>query len=370
MQLSDFIDPHWLKEFLLFMIAIASVVVIALFIGLIVHKLYIEFRAKQITMFRQEYVSTISRKLIEPNVEIEKPMGRMRREALGDVMIDILASVAGDMETQVKRLAQDLGMGEYYVLKAKSGSWINRSIAIEKLGFLRLPEMKGFFRSLLSEDGNDAEILARAVLALSFIADDEADLNVINHILQKPFFGSSKFNEYVYTNIIKSFVKGRQEEKFLQFLEALKDDDSIPIMLKRDVIEACGSEVFYPVKHIIMKYFKQFFGVPEVKITCIRALGKIGGADVCEMIVSCLRDDDWRVRAVTAKNAYLCTEDIIVHLKESLHDESYYVRVNAAVSLSKLGDKGLAVLREGMLSTDQFTVDISRYTLDEARVRV
>jgi hypothetical protein len=369
MRLTDFIDPYQLKRLLILAILTASFVVVALLIGLIVHKLCIEFLAKRMGRFRKEYVSVISRMLIEPSVEMKTPQGKTRREALGDVMIDMLASIAGDMEARVKRLALDLGMDEYYVRNVKSGSRISRLIAVEKLGFLRLPEMKGFFQTLLSAEGGDPEILARAVVALSFIADDEDDLNIINRILQNPLFRSSKFNEYAYTNVIKSFVKGKREETFLHFLDALKDDPAVPVILKRDIIEACGSEMFYPAKGIIMKYFKQFFRTPEMKIVCIRALGKIGGADVCEMLVSCLRDNDWRVRAVTAKNAYLCSADIIMHLRESLHDENYFVRVNAAHSLSKLGDEGRAVLHEGMLSPDRFTVDVSRYILDEVRIR-
>ncbi|MGD0883989.1 MAG: HEAT repeat domain-containing protein [Thermodesulfovibrionales bacterium] len=369
MKLTAFIDPYRLKEFLIFAITAASVLVVALLIGMIVHKLYIEFQTKRMERFRKEYVLAISSQLIESDIEIGTPKGRMQREALGDVMIDMLASIAGDMEAKVKKLALDLGMSEHYVLNAKSGSRVNRLISVEKLGFLKLPEMKGFFRALLSEDGGDPEMLARAVLALSFIADAEEDLNVINRILQNPLFRSAKFNEYAYTNVIKSFIKGKREEYFLTFLDALKDDPAVPVMLKRDIIEACGSEMFYPAKGIIMKYFKQFFHTPEMKIACIRALGRIGGEDVCEMVGACLRDDDWRVRAVTAKNAYLCPADMAAHLKELLHDDNYYVRVNAALSLSKLGDKGLAVLHEGMLSTDRFTVDVSRYILDEVRIR-
>lgn len=369
MRLTDFVDPYRLKRFLIMATVVACLVVVILLVTLLGHKVYVEMRAKRLKRLRELYIAAISRKLVEPDVAIEKPEGTLQHEALGDVFIDMLASISGDMEARVKAFARDLGMDTYYAARAVSGSWVRRLIAIEKLGFLKLQSMKGFFRSLLLGGERDTEILARTVLAFSFVADEEYDLRIINDILKNPLFRSSKFNEYVYTNIIKSFIRSKEDGTLLRFLDALTDDPSLPVMLKRDIIEACGSETFYQARDIIMKYFRRFQDTPEMKIACIRALGRIGGESVCKLMGSCLEDGDWRVRAVTAKNAYLCSEDIVEQLHESLHDENYFVRVNAALSLSKLGDRGLAALQEAARSSDRFTVDVSRYILNEVRLR-
>jgi len=174
---------------------------------------------------------------------------------------------------------------------------------------------------------------------------------------------SAKFNEYIYTNIIRSFRNREKGDEFVRFVESLKNETTIPVMLKRDIIEACGSEVFYPAKGVIMDYFEQFNDIPEIKITCIRALGRLGGEDVCRLIGQCLYDEDWRVRAVAARNAHLCGVDIIRGLRRCLYDKNYYVRINSAESLSRLGEMGIQALTEETGSTDRFTKDVSQYML-------
>jgi len=154
MKLTAFIDPYRLKEFLIFAITAASVLVVALLIGMIVHKLYIEFQTKRMERFRKEYVLAISSQLIESDIEIGTPKGRMQREALGDVMIDMLASIAGDMEAKVKKLALDLGMSEHYVLNVRvAGQPVDlcRETGISEVtgneGFLPSSSLRGRGRS-------------------------------------------------------------------------------------------------------------------------------------------------------------------------------------------------------------------------------
>jgi hypothetical protein len=368
LQLQDYIDPYKLKRFLIAVIIITAAIVIALFVSLILHKIYIEFRSRQLRRLREEYIEAISARFAEPGSALKRPEGRLQYQAAGDVLIDMLTSMTGEVGEKVKRIARELGIDEYYRELAVSGSWVSRLIAIEKLGFLHLPEMKDFFVSVIART-DDVEILARAVLGLSFIASDVEDINVINGILNNPLFRSSKFNEYVYTSIISSFTKKGISDRFVDFLDSLREDQNISVMLKRDIIEACGSENFYLAKAAILDYYNVFQDTPEMRITCIRSLGRLGGDDVCKIIDRCLSDGDWRVRAVSAKNAHLCSEDIIEKLRESLRDENYYVRINSAITLSKLGEKGLSALGEEVDSNDRFTRDVSRYILKEVQFR-
>lgn len=367
-QIQDYIDPYRLKRFLISVIILASLLVVVLFLTLILHKLYVEFRTKRLKRLRDGYVKAISLRLVEPGCEIKQPEKKMEYEALGDVLIDMVASISGGIERTVKDIARELAIDDFYKKNAVRGRWVNRLIAVEKLGFLKLPEMKGFFRALIVRT-NDPEILARAVLALSFIADEEDDLTAVNTILNDPLFRSSKFNEFVYTNIIKSFGEKGIAERFVAALERLMESVGLSIMLKRDIVEACGSEMFYAAKDVILRTYAHFRDVPEMKITCIRALGRLGGDDVCRLIGDSLQDDDWRVRAVSARNAHLCSDEVIGLLRDSLRDENYFVRINSALSLSKLGEKGLAALEDAIHSSDRFTGDVSRYILKEVRVR-
>ena len=360
-------EAYVLKIFLTAVIIFMSSIVILLFFTLIIHKLYVEFRENRAIRYRKFSISEITRRLGEPGYPIQKPAKRVEFEAYADVLIDMLASISGDMEVLLRDIVRELGVAPYYQRLAGSRFWIRRFKAVEKLGFMRLPELRQFFREILRAE-KDEGIIARAVLALSFIAGDEDDIRDINRILKAPTFMSAKFNEYIFTNVIRSFRLQGLEDRFVDIMDSLRQDETVPVILKRDIIEACGSECLYQAKPVILQYYESFTDLPELKITCIRALSRMGGEDVCVIIRSCFKDKDWRVRAVDVKHAYLCADDVVNDLRDALHDENYHVRINAAQSLSKLGEKGLEALRAEINSTDRFTSDVARYVLREAEI--
>jgi len=367
--LPEIIDPYLYKRLLICSIIVMAAIVVILFIALISHKIYVESRERKIKRLKELFIAATNRKLMEPGAEIRKERDRMHFEVLGDVIIDMLASITGEMEEKAKDFARELGIGEHFRKRAMSRLWSRRVMAIEKLGFLRLPEMRDFYHGLLKAE-SDKEILARTVLALSFIAEDVADIRAINQVLKNPLFKSSKFCEYVYTNILKSLRKGGREEIFTDFLVSLKDDASIPLVLKKDIVEACGSDMFYPAKGVIMKYFYHFSDDAGMKIACVRALGRLGGEDICGVMKDCLKEKDWRVRAVASKNAHICGEEAIDSLRKALGDKNYYVRINSAMALSMLGEKGISALREELKSDDRFSRDVSNSILNEVKIRV
>jgi HEAT repeat protein len=81
------------------------------------------------------------------------------------------------------------------------------------------------------------------------------------------------------------------------------------------------------------------------------------------MIAEGLRDSDWRVRAVAAKEAHICPEEIIEPLEKALYDPNYHVRINAAQALKQMGERGLTVLTRNTTSSDRFVRDVTHYVL-------
>ncbi len=362
------IDPYLLKRILIGIIYFMSASVVCLFVSVIVHKAYTESMENLINKIKATYIPMISRKLIDDSYELRRPARKVETEAVADILIDMLASISGDMEKQLKRLASGLGIVEHYRKMAGSKASTRRFVAMEKLGFLRLPELKPFYHEVLRTEGNSG-VIARTVLALSLIADSEEDIRAINDVVKNPLFMSSKFTEYLYTNVIKSFRNHTLEDTFVGLLARIETAPDIPVLVKRDIIEACGSEALYQARGVIIHFFDTFRDLPEMKIACIRALGKLGGEEACVIIKSCLGDGDWRVRAVDAKNAHLCPDDIAARLAESLHDENYYVRINTAISLSRLGHAGIEMLQKASNSGDRFTRDVSQYILRDMEIR-
>jgi hypothetical protein len=356
-----FLTPVFLKYFLFGSVSVIIAVTLLLFIILIIHKLHVEHREQLLRKLKDRYTVTVSVRMLEQTARIDKPTQPIEYEALGDVLIDLMVNVTGVMTDQLRAIAREYDIVGYYRKLLDSRSWVKRYQAMEKLGFLRLPELKPLYRALLDRE-KTSHVVSKAIWALSFIAHDE-DLSPINRFLTDPHFASSKYKTYIYTNIIRSLRERGEEATFLKFLAGRMDDETMSVILKKDIIEACGAEGLYSAKETIIAYFRRFHDVPEMRISCIRALEKICAGDAHPMIAEGLRDADWRVRAVAAKEAHICPEEIIEPLEKALYDQNYHVRINAAQALKQMGEKGRAVLSRNTTSNDRFVRDVTHYVL-------
>ena len=359
--------PYDIKTLLYGAIFIMLVTTIILLFTLAAHTTYIELQEERFKKLQDFYERALLQKLADSSFHIKIPHSKVEFDALAEVLSQMIAGASGEIEKLLKEYARELGVAEFYKNMVGSRSWLKRFIAVEKLGLLKLPEMRAVFYHVL-ESEKDTGVLAKAVWAISFTLD-EADLDVVNRVLDRPFFMSAKFAEYIYINIINAFRHRGMEARFVSYLKFIKDDKGISGALKRAIIEACGSAKLYSAKDIVMDYYRQFNQEPQMRITCLRALGELGGKDVLEAIRSGLNDADWRVRAVAAKSASICPEAIAGDLRACLYDSNYNVRLNAALSLSKLGDIGLSALEHEIDSDDRFVYDVTRFVLKELSLR-
>jgi HEAT repeat protein len=356
-----FVNPDLIKFFLITANGVLVSVTLLLFVVLIVHKVHVERRQKRLNDLHSSYAELLTRKQSDADLELEKPRNDLEYEALGDAIIEMMAENESETASYLRTLARALEVDVYNQRRAVSRSWVDRYRAIEMLGFLKLQELEPFYYSILQKEKN-IHVITKTIWSLSLIAE-ENDLKVINNFLADPLFASSKFKEYIYTNIIRAFQERNDEWAFLRLLDFWEDSPDIPVLLKKDIISACGAAGLTKAKRTIIRYYEKFGNITEMKIVCIRALEKLGEPDMYPIIISALRDEDWRVRAVAAKNAEVCSEMVVDALASVLKDRNYYVRINAAQALSMLGERGLAVLTRYTSSDDHFARDMAHYML-------
>lgn len=359
--LDGWTDPLQILRVAVLVMGFLVLTLIAVTMG---HKLHFEHCARKIERLKVRYEARIREGRENPSVTIGKPRTSLEADTLCDVIIDMLEEASAEEAEYLRRRAREVGLDFRYRRQAYSRSYVKRIRAIERLGFLRLPDTKFFLLSLLGRE-SEKEIIARIVLALTFIVDEEEDLAIINQVLKSPFFKSSKFNEYVYCNIIRSLRRAGREEVLLQFLGSLVADSAMPPALKKDIIEACGATQCYAARDTIVQCFSRYNAVAEMRIVCIRALGRIGGSVLSGIVRTCLSDPDWRVRAVAARNGWLCSLDLVDLLAERVTDANYYVRLNAAASLARMGTPGRAALHALRESDDRFARDVALYMTQE-----
>jgi hypothetical protein len=361
MDIYDVLRLEWVREILVAVVLVMLLIIVVLFAVLVMHKLYVERRARRNRRLREEFTAVMAQRLFDSKVRVEKPRKDYEYEAWGDVIAEMMVGFAGETAEHLREEARKLGLDSHFREMAHSRSWIKRFVAVEKLGILRFPEFREIYKSKLTSE-KDPRILAKAVWALSMVADESVPAT-INGVLKNPLFMSSKFTEFIYTNIITSLQERGWGESFKLFLEGMKADPEIPLVLKRDIVAACGMAQFYPARENIRDYFYHYHDSPEMRMACIRALERLSDSDAQQIIGKGLADEDWRVRAVAAKSAYICGDAQLAALKDVLKDKNYYVRMNAALSLAKIGMHGVEALTEATLMDDRFAADVSRYVL-------
>ncbi|BEH10562.1 HEAT repeat domain-containing protein [Geobacter sulfurreducens subsp. ethanolicus] len=355
------LNTGMIRDFIVAVNILLFVVTLGLFLTLLFHKVHVERRTRRLAALKERYLEELTHKCYEPSLAIPKPTTALEYDALGAVFATMLVNVSGAMAASVRCFIRELGIDAYYRARVRSRSWVKRYVAVEKLGYFGFPELKPLFRSLLDTE-RDTRIIPKLVWALSVIADRD-DVPFINRVLKDPLFMSAKFNEYIYTNIIRAFRERDQEQELLELLTSLMDEEALPVILKRDIIQACGSEMFLIAKDLAADCFRRFHEVAEMRIACIRTLQRFSAVDMEVLLNECLRDADWRIRGVAAKSAHLYSAAVLGSLRQLLHDESYHVRINSALSLSRMGEAGLEVLVDATRSEDRFVRDVSQYVL-------
>lgn len=337
------------------------VTVLLLFLILVFHKLFIEFTERRKKRLHSRYSTCLRKYLLGRDGMVVSPRSQLGCEVLSALCIEKLQAAPEEDQDVIKQYIRSATLVNHYRKMAESPAMPKRFHAVKRLGHFSLDELKPYFKDLILEEPSD-EVKGAVIWAMSRIADEDT-LDWITRILSKGISLSSKYNEFVYSNIIRSFQKKGIIISFLVFLEKLIDGRGFPLVLKRDIIEACGSSRLNEASRLIVDFFFSSDGHPAVKIACMRALGKLDCPQYGGVITSALFHDDWRVRSQAARAASACSESAIPHLRNLLYDEYYYVRINAARSLTKLGNGGLSLLKSEMNSEDPFVRDTARFML-------
>ena len=387
-----FIDtPLYIREILVFFIGLFFVMSISQLIFLIVHKSIIERRDKRFKLKKSMYFSSITKSFIHADHPIEPPADILETHALIDVCVDILNGASPKNVAIIHKTVRECGIPTFLVRNYKKSSlWLKHYQIIETLGFLKLPELARLYREIIDRESDLLEkdrmmkeqqgdgwlsdvknpttrhlhLISKALWALSHLCTSADFWRIIN-VLQTPGFMSGKFNEYIFCNIIDAYRHRREIEALLIEMENLVVDDSVPLLIKRDFIQACGTVRFTQSHIMVAKCTDLFVDSSEIKIACIRTLSQIGDERLEELMQRYLEDSDWRVRAVAAKDASACSDAIIPALAKVLCDSSYYVRLNAALSLARRGEAGIAVLTTCVESGDKYGQDMALYALKQ-----
>lgn len=295
----------------------------------------------------------------DPASELPKPVREEDFAAYAEAAASVLDSFEGDIAARASALVQRLGVGTHYKVLSRRGAWYKRAAAIDILSAFRLTDSRQFFLDTFRRE-NSSEVKYRLIYGLSLLVTDHAEIKELAERLSSLPYLTSKYTEDVFYNIIISLKLLGREQEFGRFMSEIMKDEMVTVLVKRDCLSACYAAICEHGAPLVRAYYDHYRSEPEITVACIKALSK--AADFSK-VPEALGNPDWRVRMTAAKYAHLAAGDLLPVLRGLLKDPNYHVRINAALALSRMGDGGLAVLREESCSKDKFAAETAAYAL-------
>jgi len=372
---------------------------------LLVHKRRVE-RTEERKETLKRRILTAAVTVTAPSEVLPKPLTDDDYEAYGEATSSIIESFEGEITERASALIHDFGIDLYYKRLSGHRVWYKRAHAIDILSSLKLERSREFFFSAFEKETSNT-VKYRIIYGLSLLVQGSEDIYAISRMLSSLPYLTAKYTEDVFFNIVTVIKSSGREDEFGAFLREIMTDAGVHTKVKRDCLSACRAAACERAGPIVREYYKTFQAEPEIIIACIKTLVAMGDFSILPDV---LRHKDWRVRLTALKYAHLCNSDIkhdpktLLHdpkfhfavlpgilrhkdwrmrltdlkhahlhstgilraLQPLLHDPNYHIRLNAALALSKMGDRGLELLWAEADSPDKFAADAAKYALDSA----
>lgn len=320
---------------------------LTLFFALLINKMKNNRQAEENKRLLIFYKAMIFQYLNEKNNEIPKPKNGIETRILNDIILDSFMKYEFSYHDQLRKIAKETGFVDEEMKALKNSSDLRKAAAAYALGILRIEEARPVLKKIRTDKKELAQCVTRALIQIG--GTEEID-NMIDNMLNMDYPQKPKMLELL-TEIT-------EEDIFLEMDKYLQGEDP---MKKSLAIETLGARKDDRVKPHIQAGLSS--DVKEVKISALKAAISLKCFDCGELkdlIDSLLQDNDWEIRAFTAKamsNAEHIDEKILEGLKKLMEDSNWFVRFNASESLLLLGEKGIEALSENLFSEDSFARD-------------
>lgn len=284
------------------------------------------------------------------------PSGELKRLELQVVEQKLFAwmeQIQGEHRAKLTDLCRRLGLTERNLGKLRSGVRSDQVDAAYKLGVLRCKESVPELLTLLAKEKDDSSlfVIARAIVKCA------ADISELRSMLRLLVEQRKGVHELIADMLHEAQVD--YMPLLLEFMHA-EDEELVKIALI-----ALRGQNGPEVKEALAQYAKE--GGKDVRKKAVQAWTQQGTGMPPEQIAALLQDDDWEIRAETAKAAgALGSPDCVALLKESVRDEHWQVRYYSALSLAKLNEEGFQALFEVAVSgDDRQSADTAQAVLHE-----
>ncbi|HBE87716.1 MAG TPA: hypothetical protein DDW67_01050 [Elusimicrobia bacterium] len=298
---------------------------------------------------------------LSPAELLPLPSSEEEYAAYSESIASVLDSFEGEVADRAAGLLTIFGIGAHYRSLVRSRSWYKRCNAVDMLTVFRMDENRAFFIELFASEPS-ADVKYRIIRGLSLIVRGRDDLGELARMLSGLPYLAPKYTEDLFYNAIIRLKALGKEDEFGVFMRLIMRDGLVRAEIKRDCLTACYAAICEKGRPLLKEYYAAHPGEPEILAACIRSLARAGDFT---LLPEALRNPDWRVKLAALKHAHLCCEDLTGEITGLLSDPNYHVRLNAAMTLARAGERGLTALRGAAASQDKFAAETAAYALEQ-----
>jgi hypothetical protein len=256
--------------------------------------------------------------------------------------IDILDEYSENNDADISEIVKELELDSFLINKIKRRPNIKY---LKKLSFMRVDSAYEIL--LKNSDSEDMDIRYTSYFGLSMLkVDDEKE----NYIIQK-LIRSDILSDRIIEILNRVDIKF---EKLLDLLD-IEDSETGKIILLKTILER---DKLNDEKNT-NKLAKFLYDTKEVRIAAVSILCKSKNEKYLDELYRIFKNEqEWEVKAAIAKGManfeWKNTKDKLLYM---IHDKEWWVRFNAAKSISLAGEDGIYTLID--LSVDKNNDNIS-----------
>lgn len=302
-------------------------------------------------------------------------------------VIEVINIIHGSMRKDLINLCDSLNLSNLFIKKLENPfvNKVNKELLLYQIGELR---SKNLFDYLLNTDKNyikKNDLYKSYFFAVNNITNEwinelsEIEVNkyidLVFLLIEKSkdsfTLNTKKLFEIFLTdtsNLFKYIINHDNTRKYM--IKSLITRN-VPLAYKGEVLYIVVLNFEYRINNFIKKEFFKYIEKEELSpdelnylIFLIKALGEMGLQDGYNAFKKACNNQNWTIKAVAAKYLYkFDKEESYMYLEKFLYDSVWWVRNNAALSLDRMGLKGIKILLKTLESEDKFAKDISSYIL-------
>ncbi len=232
---------------------------------------------------------------------------------------------------------------------AVNRSWLKRQLAARAFIMDPSKENEPYLAVLL----HDPKFLVRVAAAIAITQGTNRELffKVIEQMSKE-----TSLSRFSYRDAI---LKGNAE-KFIWIEELLKSatDPSVQAIC----LDLLSTRTTPNLFHLILPFI--YGENNECRLLAIKILKQIPDNDSHSVLMYLLTNKDWKIRAETLKDLDLTVvRKGISKIEDLLRDPNWFVRLQAALAIKKLGAQGLQILSSQNPSNEPAAYEISQYVI-------